>query len=225
MLLMVNKSKILSFFFSFFLVYLSSYAGIQNIDIDLQITYPGASQKMIGEKLVVDLGYLNENQSYTGSNQIEIGTVKVRITQEKTTEESGCFLEGIDLDTVKINSLKNFSEKISVTDKIYMGNGEPIILTAKDVNNIQALGNVDLASNEPLYFVGPDCLQESGFEGIALTSLSYEFKLFADINNTMGRGTIVGALAKNQTGVELSIRDLILNQIKNSNTVPYKRRK
>lgn len=222
---MVNKNKNLLLICIFFITCFKSYAGIQNIDVDLQVTYPGASQKMIGDKLVVDLGYLNENQSYTGGNQIEIGTVKVRISQEKTTEDSGCFLEGKELDTVKLNSLKKFAETVSVTDKIYMGNGESIILTAKDINNIQALGDVNLTLDEPLYFVAPECIQEGGFEGEALTSLSYEFKLFADIKNTMGRGTIVGAMAKDQAGVELSIRQLILNQIKSSNTNLYKRRK
>lgn len=232
MLLMGNSKRIFLLFYIFFIFYYTTFAGIQNVDIALQITYPGASQKMIGDKLVVDLGYLNENQSYTGNNKIEIGTVKVKITQKKTVEESGCILEEIDLDTVKLESLKNYSEKISVVDKIYMGDGQKIMLTATDVNNVQPFGDIDLAtdSNKTLYFVAPDCLQEkdNGFEGSALTSLSYEFKLYADIDNTMGRGTIVGAMAKNQDGVELSIRELILRQVRNTNNTnsfKIKRRK
>lgn len=198
-------------------------AGDQSIDINLNLKFPGASQKMIGEKMVIDLGYLREGEKY---NNIEIGSVEVKITQRKTSEdEDGCVLQNLEFDTVNTRDLEGFSERIDSKDKVYIGEiGNSIILTAKDIDIIDMTGDID-RSNEEFYFVAQECIGDEYFKGIALTSFSYKFKLYADIEGDIKKESIVGAFAQDSTGVEISIKRLIENQIKNGRLKIYKRRK
>lgn len=217
MLRMVNK----------ILLYLSIsmivLAGKQDVDINLTLKFPGASQKMIGQKMVVDLGYLIEGKQY---GTIEIGSVDVRISQIKTVEDNdNCILKDLEFDSVNINKLKNFSSTIDSKDKVYIGKlDNRIILTARDIVIKETSGDVD-PTIEELYFVSPECLKEQTFKGEALTSLSYTFKLYADIVGEIQKESIVGAFAQDAKGIEVSIKSLITEQIKNSNLKPYRRSK
>lgn len=217
MLRMVNKIIV---FLSTSLVLL---AGNQNVDVTLDLTFPGASQKMIGEKMVIDLGFLREGHTYSS---IEIGNVNVKITQTKTAEDTeACFLENLEFNSVNTNKLEKFLEKIDSKDKIYIGTvNNSIILTAKDVKVTDMQGDVDIAK-EDFLFVAPECIPEKLFPGEALTSFSYTFKLYADIVGEIKKESIVGAFAQDSKGVEISIKSLIASQIKNSNLKPYRRRK
>lgn len=198
-------------------------AGNQNVDINLNLTFPGASQKMIGEKMVIDLGYLREGDKY---GSIEIGTIDVRITQVKTSEDNdSCILENLEFDSVNTRKLESFSERIESKDKIYIGTfNNKIILTAKDIVITDMQGDID-RNNEDFYFVAPECIGENLLPGEALTSFSYKFKLYADIEGEIQKESIVGAFAQDSKGIEISIKSLISHQIKNSNLKPYKRRK
>ena len=217
MLRMVNKIIV---FLSTSLVLL---AGNQNVDVTLDLTFPGASQKMIGEKMVIDLGFLREGHTYSS---IEIGNVNVKITQTKTAEDTeACFLENLEFNSVNTNKLEKFLEKIDSKDKIYIGTvNNSIILTAKDVKVTDMQGDVEIAK-EDFLFVAPECIPEKLFPGEALTSFSYTFKLYADIVGEIKKESIVGAFAQDSKGVEISIKSLIASQIKNSNLKPYRRRK
>ena len=216
MLRMVNKVM-------FFLgVSAMVLAGNQEVDIKLNLTFQGASQKIIGDKMVIDLGYLEEGGLY---KNIEIGTVDVRISQTKTSaSEDACFLNNLEFNSVKIASLEQFSERIASSDKVYIGaQNNRIILTAREVKITAMEGNID-KSNEEFFFVAPECVGDPGFQGDALTSLSYTFKLYAEIEGEIRKESIVGTFAQESTGIETSIRSLITHQIK-SNLKPYKRRK
>ncbi len=174
--------------------------------------------------MVIDLGYLQEGQSY---KNLEIGTVEVKITQIKTSEDTdACILQNLEFDSVNKTNLKNFSETIEGEDKIYIGqNKNKIILTARDVNILSMDGDIDNTKDE-FYFVDPECIGNQAFKGDALVSLVYTFKLFADIEGEIQRESIVGAFAKeNSTGIETSIKSLIEKQIKTSITSKHKRRK
>lgn len=197
-------------------------AGNQEVDIKLNLTFQGASQKIIGDKMVIDLGYLEEGGLY---KNIEIGTVDVRISQTKTSaSEDACFLNNLEFNSVKIASLEQFSERIASSDKVYIGaQNNRIILTAREVKITAMEGNID-KSNEEFFFVAPECVGDPGFQGDALTSLSYTFKLYAEIEGEIRKESIVGTFAQESTGIETSIRSLITHQIK-SNLKPYKRRK
>lgn len=199
-------------------------AGNQNIDVTLDLTFQGASQKMIGEKMVIDLGFLREGHKYSS---IEIGNVNVKITQTKTSEDTeACFLKNLEFDSVNTNKLEKFSTKIDSKDRIYIGKvNNSIILTAKDVRVTDMQGDVDSIANEDFLFVAPECIPEKLFPGEALTSFSYTFKLYADIVGEIQKESIVGAFAQDAKGVEISIKSLIASQIKNSNLKPYRRRK
>ena len=197
-------------------------AGNQEVDIKLNLTFQGASQKIIGDKMVIDLGYLEEGGLY---KNIEIGTVDVRISQTKTSaSEDACFLNNLEFNSVKIASLEQFSERIASSDKVYIGaQNNRIILTAREVKITAMEGNID-KSNEEFFFVAPECVGDPGFQGDALTSLSYTFKLYSEIEGEIRKESIVGTFAQESTGIETSIRSLITHQIK-SNLKPYKRRK
>lgn len=178
---------------------------------------------MINDKMVIDLGFFREGET---NKTIEIGTVNVRIAQRKTAEDTdSCILEGLEFDSVNIRGLKMFSERIAVSDKIYIGSNNRIILTAKDVVITEMQGSVDQAQYDTFYFVDPECIKEGVMDGEALTSLSYSFKLFADIEGTIKKDSVIGAFAQDENGIAISIENLIEKQIKSSNTVPYKRRK
>ena len=189
-------------------------AGSQNVHINLNLTYPGASQKIIGEKMVIDLGYLKEGQSY---NNIEIGSVDVKITQIKTAEDdNSCVLKNLEFDAVNKNNLQNFSETIEGKDKVYIGKiKNKINLMAKEVTITSMEGDIDGISEE-LYFVDPECIGDPLFSGDALVSLTYSFKLFATIDGEIQRESIVGAFAQDSTGIETSIKRLIERQIRDS---------
>lgn len=199
-------------------------AGSQNVHINLNLKYPGASQKIIGEKMVIDLGYLKEGQIY---RDIEVGSVEVKITQVKTSEDGGdsCILNNLEFDSVNKKNLQNFSETIESKDKIYIGkNKNKIILRAKDVNIVSMDGDID-NNKEEFYFVDPECVGNPLFKGEALVSLVYTFKLFADIDGEVQRESIVGAFAEDSTGIETSIKSLIEKQIKSSIITKNRRRK
>lgn len=201
------------------------YAGIQNIDVGLNLSYPGASQKIISEKMVIDLGFLKQGANYTGQNNIKIGTVTVRITQKMSNnDQSGCLLEDMEFNSVKIKRLENHSAKIATVDKVYIGGNNTITLTAKGVRIISTEGDLTQAEEE-YYFVAPECLKEGDLSGVALTGLQYEFDLYADINGSIPIGTVVGAFGQKENGVAVSIKDLITDQIKSSITGTNKRRR
>ncbi len=221
MLRMEAKSKII---FIWMILTTCLFAGNQNVDISLNLTYPGASQQIINDKLVIDLGFLNEGGNYTGNNQIKIGTVRVNINQTMTPNDSDpCILEDIEYNSVNINKLKVYNEKISSKDKIYIGGQNGIILTVRNINGIITEGNISPQENE-YFFVAPECT-DSGMDGVALKRLQYEFDLYADINGVVSLGTVVGAFAENDKGIAISIKDLISNQINNSIITRGKRRK
>lgn len=200
------------------------FAGNQNIDINLDLTYPEAKQQIINDKLVIDLGFLKEGGNYTGSNQIKIGTVKVNITQAATPNDSDpCILQDIEYDRVNINKLKTYDEKIASKDKIYIGGQNPIILTAKNINGVVAEGNLS-PQEEEYFFVAPECI-DPGMDGFALRRLEYNFDLYADIDGVLSIGTVVGAFGEDEKGVAVSIKDLISSQIKSSIITRNRRRK
>lgn len=211
---MVIKKSLL---FVYFFISSILYAGNQVIDIALSLTYPGASQQIIGDRMVIDLGFLNEG-SYVGSGRIEIGKLTINISQTTTSEDSSspCFLENIELATVSLNKLKGINEKISTTDTVYIGSNSEIILSAGDVNNVVTQGSIDI-KNDLLFFVAPECLGEGSFDGEALTNLKYDIKLYAEITNVI-KGSVVAAKAQDKNGVSLSIRDLVMNQLRGSKT-------
>lgn len=199
-------------------------AGNQNVDIGLNLTYPGASQQIINNKLVIDLGFLKEGGNYTGSNQIKIGTVRVSISQTTTPDDDDpCILRDIEYNSVNVHKLKIFDEKISSKDKIYIGEQNGIILTVKNINGIITEGNISQGEDE-YFFVAPECI-DPGMNGIALKRLQYEFDLYADISGVLSIGTIVGAFAENDKGIAISIKDLISNQINSSIITKARRRK
>lgn len=200
-------------------------AGNQNIDIDLALSYPGATQQMIGEKMVIDLGFLEEGSSFVGNTKIEVGVVTVRITQHKTSgDDSACILNGIDFDAVNIDKLKRYSERVSTVDKIYIGNNNKIILSIGDIKIINTQGDITSTADD-VYFVDQECLIEGGMEGIALTELTYSFKLYAEIEGVVKKESVISAIAQDSNGIGISIRNLIENQINNSITTRGKRRK
>lgn len=215
------KSKII---FIWMILTTCLFAGNQNIDISLNLTYPGASQQIINDKLVVDLGFLKEGGNYTGNNQIKIGTVRVNISQSMTPNDSDpCILQDIEYNSVNINKLKVYNEKIASKDRIYIGGKNGIILTAKNINGVVTEGNIS-PQEEEYFFVAPECI-DSGMDGVALKRLQYEFDLYADISGVLSVGTVVGAFAENEKGIAISIKDLISNQINNSIITRGKRRK
>lgn len=219
MLRMVNKVILLMFMVTVF-----SYSGNQTVDLKLDLTFPTATQKIIDNKLIIDLGYLEEGRIYTGGTQIEIGKVTVDISQRKTDEASGCILDEMEFDSVNIEKLLLQNQRIETTDKYYVGKGSNIILTAKDIRILRKEG--DISPNEKdLYFVSPECIVEQVMPGIALTRLQYEFKLYADISNAVKLDSVVGAFAQDERGIAISLKDLVSRQIKGSNITLYKRRK
>lgn len=221
MLHMEVKSKII---FIWMLLTTCLFAGNQNVDISLNLTYPGASQQIINDKLVIDLGFLKEGGNYTGNNQIKIGTVRVNISQTMTKDDvEPCLLENIEYNSVNLKKLKVYDERIASKDKIYIGKQNGIVLTAKNVNGIVAEGNLS-AQEDEYFFVAPECV-DSVMDGIALKRLQYEFDLYADISGVLSVGTVVGAFAENEKGIAISIKDLISNQINNSIITRGKRRK
>ncbi len=223
MLHMVDKIRLLLIYL---LLKITVFAGQQSVDISLNLTHPGASQQMINDKMIIDLGFLKQNTSYTGSNQIKIGTVVVKITQSMTTEDTdSCLLKDMEFNSVNLKKLVTHSEKISTADKFYVGsNSNSIILTASNIKGILTQGNLSAAEDE-YFFVAQECLAETGMEGVALTSLQYEFDLYADITGNIPIGSVTGAFSQDTSGVAISIKDLISNQIKSSNLTPYRRRK
>lgn len=218
MLRMVNKVGILAFLVTTFL-----YAGNQTVDLKLDLTFSGATQKTIDNKHVIDLGYLREGEIYTGLKQIEIGRVTVEITQRKTDETTGCILDGLDFNSVNIERLLLQNERINSLDKQYVGKGSGLILTAKDIKILKKEGDID-PNEKDLYFVSQECIDEKYMQGVALTRLQYEFKLYADINEAIKIDTVVGAFAQDERGVIISLKSLVSRQINNSNTAPFKRR-
>lgn len=224
MLHMVNK--IVKLIILVQVLSINLFAGNQTVDISLVPSSSNISQQVIGDKLVIDLGYLEEGRSYVGQNKIEIGTVTVRISQMRDSgdDPSGCFLDGIEFDSVNLKNLAKYSQTINTIDKKYVGNAPGIILTGGNVSRITPVGN--LSANEDMYFfVSEECLNDKDFNGIALTSLEYDFKLYAEIESPVSKGNIAGAFAQDSNGVTISIKDLIKEQIKSSIGVPYKRRK
>lgn len=221
MLHMEVKKKVV---FAWLVLTTCLFAGNQNIDINLDLTYPEAKQQIINDKLVIDLGFLKEGGNYTGSNQIKIGTVKVNITQAATPNDSDpCILQDIEYDRVNINKLKTYDEKIASKDKIYIGGQNPIILTAKNINGVVAEGNLS-PQEEEYFFVAPECI-DPGMDGFALRRLEYNFDLYADIDGVLSIGTVVGAFGEDEKGVAVSIKDLISSQIKSSIITRNRRRK
>lgn len=200
-------------------------AGNQNVDIDLALSYHGATQQMIGEKMVIDLGFLEEGSSFIGNTKIEVGVVTVKITQHKTSgDESACILNGIDFDAVNIDKLKMYSERVSTVDKIYIGNNNKIILSIGDVKIINTLGDITSTADD-VYFVDQECLTEGEMEGSALTELTYSFKLYAEIEGVVKKESVISAIAEDSNGIGISIRNLIENQINDSIKTRGKRRK
>ena len=121
MLHMEIKKKIL--LITYFLISCILYAGDQTVNINLNLTYPGASAQEIGENLVIDLGFLKDGSSHTGDRRIEIGTISVTISQRKSQgDPSPCLLENIEFSVVNLDKLKIISERIDTTDTIYIGN-------------------------------------------------------------------------------------------------------
>lgn len=221
MLHMVNRRLGL---FIYFFLYIALYAGVQTVDIGLDLSYEGASQKIINNKMVIDLGFLKQGTNYIGANNIKIGTVTVKISQKISGEESGCLLEDMEFNSVNIKKLERYSERISTVDKIYVGGNNNITLTANNIRILSTQGDIS-STEEEYYFVSPECLTEGVMEGVALTSLEYQFDLYADISGEIPMGTVVGAFGQNDNGVAISIKDLISNQINNSIITRGKRRK
>lgn len=222
MLRMVDKKIWMALYFA---LHTGLYAGIQTVDIGLRLSYLGATQKMINDKVVVDLGFLKPGVNYTGSNNIKIGTVTVKISQKMSSEDtSGCLLDHMEFNSVKIKNLERYSAKIATVDKIYIGGGNTITLTAKNIKGIVTHGDIS-QSKEEYFFVSSECITEGAMPGEALTALEYEFDLYADIDGNIPIGTVVGAFGENTNGVAVSIKDLISDQIKNSITNKSRRRK
>lgn len=222
MLRMEVRSKVIAIW-----MLLTTYllAGNQNVDVSLALSYPEASQQIIAEKMVIDLGFLEEGGSYIGNKKIEVGVVTVRINQHKTSEDiTPCILHGIDFDSVNIDKLKTYTGRVDTIDKIYIGNGNKIILSMGDVKIIDIQGDVK-STVDDVYFVDKECLIDGGMQDIALTELTYSFKLYAEIDGIVKKESVVSAVAQDANGIAVSIRNLIENQINNSITTRYKRRK
>lgn len=189
------------------------YAGDQKVDVVLDLTYPGSGQANLGSTHVVDLGFLNDG-SYAGGSRIEVGIIKVSISQRKTeSSESPCALDGIDLDSVNLRKL---------ADPLY----RPAVLTKKtnysvagDIdgtrmyteiipNSINIVGDVD-GSSDLAFFVDPIC-NESFMKGVAIHRLSYEMKLYIEIDR-VAKGDVAAVEGK---GAATSIKDIVYEQIR-----------
>ncbi|BBA52796.1 hypothetical protein FV113G1_31470 [Fusobacterium varium] len=221
MLHMEIKKKIL--LITYFLISCILYAGDQTVNINLNLTYPGASAQEIGENLVIDLGFLKDGSSHTGDRRIEIGTISVTISQRKSQgDPSPCLLENIEFSVVDLDKLKIISERIDTTDTIYIGNPPGIVLSA-EVSGVNPSGSITQGNLS--YFVDPECLtvpEGEKFQGKALTELRYDFKLFADISNV--QHGVRAAKAQDKQGTQLSIRNLIISQIRGTTPESNRRR-
>lgn len=224
MLHMVNK--IIKLIILVQVLSINLFAGNQTVDISLVPSSSNISQQVIGDKLVIDLGYLEEGRSYVGQNKIEIGTVTVRISQMRDSgdDSTGCFLNGIEFNSVNLKNLAKYNQTINTTTKNYVGNAPRIILTGGNISRINPKGSLSPDEDE-YFFVSEECLSDGSFNGFALTSLEYDFKLYAEIESPVSKGNVSGAFAENSNGVTISIKDLIKEQIKSSIGAPYKRRK
>lgn len=218
-------NKILKIVFLFQIILVKSFAGHQTVDIGLALSSNTMSQHSIGDKMVIDLGYLEEGKSYVGQNKIEIGTVTVKISQTRTSEDdsTGCFLNGIEFDSVNLRELVKYNQTISTKVKNYVGKSPRIILTAGEIGRITADGNLNPDENIYL-FVAKECLTNKDFEGFALTNLEYDFKMYAEIESPVSKGNVTGSFAEESNGVVLSIKDIIKEQISSAAT-PFRRGK
>lgn len=219
-------NRIFKWIVLFQVILAKSFAGTQNVDIGLKLSSSAMSQQAIGDKMVIDLGYLEEGRSYVDQNKIEIGTVTVKITQTRSSgdDPSGCFLDGIEFNSVNLRELAKYNQTINTKVKNYVGNAPRIILTAGKISRITPQGNLSPTENEYL-FVSEECLNDINFEGVALTSLEYDFKMYAEIETPVSKGNVTGSFAEKSNGVILSIKDIIKEQISSSTEVPFRRRK
>lgn len=219
MLHMEIKKKIL--FIIYFFISSLLYAVEQTVEVDLQLTYPGASAQEIGNSFVIDLGFLKEGSSYS---RLKIGTVNVKISQRMSDDGSDpCVPESIEFNSINLEKLRDYREKIDTTDTIYIGAPPGIILNA-EVTSVIPQGSISPGQHE-YYFVAPECIIPNIppiFEGVAITKLQYSFDLYATIG--MVSHGVRAAKAENKQHVQLSIRDLISNQIKGSAVGSYRRR-
>lgn len=198
------------------------YAGDQKVDVVLDLTYPGSGQANLGSTHVVDLGFLTDGK-YAGGSRIEVGIIKVVITQKKTeTAESPCALDGIDLDSVNLKRL---------ADPLY----RPAVLTQKTnyavatdkdgtrmyteviPNTINIVGDVD-GSSDIAFFVDPSC-NEDFMKGVAIHRLSYEMKLYIEIDR-VAKGDVAAVEGQ---GATTSIKDIVYEQIRGTLTTGGRR--
>lgn len=207
---MVDRIRVIAIiFFSLTSIVFSSE---QYINIVFHPTFSGASAQVVGEKQVIDLGFLKEGHAYTGVNKIEIGTVSVSIRQNTVGSEEACLPNDIQFNSVNLGKLKTMSEVIASTEKSYIGNYSGMSLSAGGISNIKAVGRTIDESTES-YFVDPRC-NMNNMNNIIFT-LDYEFKLYADI--PMTEKGVTGAFAQEKnTEKEIALKDVVIRQIQGS---------
>lgn len=209
---MVDRIKIKAFLI-FFSLTSAVFGGEQRVNIVFAPTFSGASAQIVGDKQVIDLGFLKEGQSYLGTNKIEIGTVTVNINQKKTSEDPDeCVLEEIQFDSVNITKLKTMTEQITSVEKSYIGDYSGMTLSAGGVTNVTYTGRL-VTEDTKAYFTDPGCTNENFTD--AIYTLNYNFKLYAEIPLT--KHGVVGSFAEQQgTQKELALKDVVIRQIHGS---------
>lgn len=189
------------------------YAGDQKVDVVLDLTYPGSGQANLGSTHVVDLGFLADG-SYAGGGRIEVGIIRVSITQKKTeSSERACALDGIDLDSVNLRKLADPLYRPAVsTKKTNYAVADDIdgtrMYTEVIPNSINIVGDVD-GTSDIAFFVDPSC-SEDYMKGVAIHRLNYEMKLYVEIDRVT-KGDVAAIEGK---GAVTSIKDIVYEQIR-----------
>lgn len=204
------KKKVFIFYF---LLTVFIYAGEQTVDISLDLTYPGSGQTSLGKSHIVDLGFLNDG-AYSGGNRIEVGILKVQVSQKKSSEgENACALNSIELDSVNLKRLADplYRPAIEIKKTSYTGSSHDNgvrMYTEVIGSSIIAQGDID-GSSDVVFFVDPSC-NEDFMKGAAIHRLSYEMKLYVEIDR-VAKGDVA---AINGNGTTTSIRDIVYSQIR-----------
>lgn len=207
---------------AFLIITINSYSATQVVKVDLNLN-SGVTLKEVGDsKAVLDIGYLTPGVNYTNLN---LGKVIVEITQTVDSSDPGpCMLDGLDISTVNLNKLKgmNFG-KTAETFQYHDSSGQNIRLSLRDVNVLGAEG--DILETNDVEFVDRSCntTDPDYIPGYMLTKLVYEFTLMANIG-TASRGVVRGAVV-NGSLTELSLKDLIKEQILSTIGSPYRRKR
>lgn len=189
------------------------YAGDQKIDIIFDLTYPGSGQANLGNTHVVDLGFLTDG-SYAGGRRIEVGILKVVISQKKTeSSENACALDGIDLSSVNLRRLADPLYRPAVLVKktnyaVASDDAGTRMYTEVIPSSISIDGDID-GSSDIAFFVDSSC-NEPYMKGAIIYKLRYEMKLYVEIDR-VAKGDVAAIEGK---GAITSVKDIVYDQIR-----------